>query len=135
VPRRSTPNPLGGMDIEPPSPTLVRALTRRESELLSLLLTEAGANGAIYLSQVGAASVVGACDCGCATVDLAVGGRRADPVLPEEIVSDGQGVDDRGNPVGVLVFARDGLLSCLEIYSQSDAREVGLPAIKSMALP
>ncbi|HEX4077186.1 MAG TPA: hypothetical protein VHX49_17440 [Candidatus Acidoferrales bacterium] len=67
-------------------------------------------------AQIDLVEVVGRCECGCGTVNLLMKGRGNDQsvegLLPAEAY--GQGVD-------VLLFARAGFLSCLELVFHDDS--------------
>ena len=73
------------------------------------------------LPTVGNLSVVGKCDCGCATVDFA----RNSSELPRPI-ADGIGVTPSGDHVGVIIWGVDDSITGLEIYDMS-ASASGLP--------
>ncbi|MFG2093723.1 hypothetical protein [Streptomyces sp. NPDC048612] len=62
------------------------------------------------------------CGCGCATVDLVVDRSAALPAsVGNEVVASASFPVDGGIPAaGVLLFATDGYLSCLEVYSALD---------------
>jgi hypothetical protein len=69
------------------------------------------------------ARVVGRCQCGCATVDLAVDVSSAPPAqgVPSPIPAEAEVVGEGEQPGGgVIVFLEDGYLSGLEIYSYSE---------------
>jgi hypothetical protein len=70
------------------------------------------------LEQVDAARVVGGCDCGCATVDLAVENAPPSDAVAYPIPNEATVLDGDGDAIGgMLVFARDGYLTQLELYS------------------
>ena len=74
------------------------------------------------LEQANAVRVVGECPCGCATVGLVVdpgaptAGKTYRPIPNEAEVLDADGE----NVGGVIVFAENGYLSGLEIFSYGD---------------
>jgi hypothetical protein len=73
--------------------------------------------------QAGTASVVGRCECGCATIELAT-----DPAAPAaEVVREPNAVEARGRarddgrpPPELSLFVRDGRLSSVEIVSYDE---------------
>lgn len=69
-----------------------------------------------------ALEVIGECDCGCGTIDLQVGGRASEPKAADYVT-----VEAYGKGVDVLLFARDGLLSSLEIIDHGDSRPLPYP--------
>jgi len=89
------------------------------------LLTESAiVDGAdALISQVPGLLVSGACDCGCPSVDFFVEGLSATAMIVAE--ADGRSPEDA--PVGVLLWARAGRLSGLEVYDLSDATTTSLP--------
>lgn len=89
---------------------------------------------AALLTQIAHATVQSRCGCGCATVyfDLDVGVVAPGPVDPARhpIVAEAGIVAPDGQHVGeVLVFARDGYLSWLEVCSWSDVPITALPPL------
>jgi len=70
------------------------------------------------LDQVPAVRVVGRCDCGCATVDLAIDRSPAEEAVPKPIPTEAAVLDETEEEIGgVLLFAKDGCLNQLEVYS------------------
>jgi hypothetical protein len=70
-----------------------------------------------YMSQLPDVTVVSHCGCGCPTIDFAVRGLATSLSHPTTILADGQATTPEGVLVGVILHARDGLLSELEVYS------------------
>jgi len=68
-----------------------------------------------YKSQVAELRVVAKCGCGCPTVDFALGPNRKTGA--SEIVAEAGGKSTGSVPVGVILHAREGELSELEVYS------------------
>jgi hypothetical protein len=85
---------------------------------LGAILSQADFAGrAALLDQVDTARVIGGCDCGCATVDLAVEGAPPSHAIAYPIPNDATVLDAQGEIVGgMLVFVRDGYLAQLEVY-------------------
>ena len=113
-----------------------RLLTGPKRDVLIALLTYADFAGrAALLDQVDGARVVGACGCGCATVDLAVGACKQSDSVAYPIPSEATVVDAQGEAIGgVLVFARDGRLAQLEVYSYADEPINPFPAVDRLVL-
>jgi hypothetical protein len=74
------------------------------------------------LAQLPHTSVVRRCGCGCATVDLHVDRAAVAPATVGEnpVAEASFAVDDANVSGGVLLFAEDGYLSYLEVYSVQD---------------
>jgi hypothetical protein len=96
-----------------------RSLDADEQAVLRLLL-EAEVPGAAQLrEQVAATRGVGACECGCPTVDLETPTSAATaPLADGPYPVEAEVVTDDGEPAGgVLLFVKDGRLDRLEYYS------------------
>jgi hypothetical protein len=73
------------------------------------------------LAQVPSARVIGGCRCGCASVALRVDRDPSAESVATPIPNEATVLDPEGSPIGgVLLFARDGCLAELEIYSFED---------------
>jgi hypothetical protein len=107
-----------------------RELTPHERQLLDHLLHHSEFASSSYVEQLADASVVSRCSCGCPTVDLAVCGHAASLSSPTTILADGQAQTPEGVLVGVILHAREGLLSELEVYSME-----GVEGSFSLPLP
>ncbi len=112
-----------------------RTLSDAEAAVLDLVLSEDFEGVAELRDQAGTATVVGRCDCGCPSVDLAVGteGPRspfAGTVLPAEGRIEPVGVEPPGE---VLVFAMDGWLSYLEYVFYGDTPPSGWPLVERIS--
>ncbi|WP_367138183.1 MULTISPECIES: hypothetical protein [Streptomyces] len=70
-------------------------------------------------AQIPYARVAGGCDCGCATLDLTVDRTAVPPALAASTPAAEAWYEVPEN-AGVMVFARDGYLSLLEIYTAGD---------------
>jgi hypothetical protein len=97
-----------------------RTLSNDERILLEWLLARpssdvSGSDVSQYKSQVAKLRVVAKCGCGCPTVDFALGADRK--VGASEIVAEAGGKSPEGVFVGVILHARKGELSELEVYS------------------
>jgi len=100
-----------------------RELTVDERRLLEWLLVTGRAEGAEYVPQLVSLAVVSRCTCGCPTLDLAVGGRTSRTEGASIILADAVGQSPEGVPVNVILHAREGEISELEVISM-DATEV-----------
>jgi hypothetical protein len=110
-----------------------RGLRADEMQLLAWLLRQNIPASTPYVEQLGELSVVSRCGCGCPTIDFAVGGRAAQPGSPSTILADTSGVSPEGVRVGIIVHAREGLISELEIYPiAGDASTFSLPRIEDV---
>jgi hypothetical protein len=110
-----------------------RALTAQEMTLMRWLLEHGTPQAVSFLPQLDRAWLVSRCFCGCASIDLAVGG-----VLPPAekgigILADYEWRGPRDSLFGVFVFEREGLLAGLEVWSQDGlATPVTLPQIEQL---
>jgi hypothetical protein len=97
-----------------------RTLASNERILLEWLLARpssdvSGSDVSKYKAQVAKLRVVAKCGCGCPTVDFALGSDRK--LGASEIVAEAGGKSPEGVSVGVILHAREGELSELEVYS------------------
>ena len=97
-----------------------RAPSNNERILLEWLLAcpssnVSGSDVSKYKSQVAKLRVVAKCGCGCPTVDFALGSDRKSGA--SEIVAEAGGKSPEGVLVGVILHAREGELSELEVHS------------------
>ena len=109
---------------------LDRPASQQERKIVRWLLEHGDPKYLPLASQIDALRVVSKCTCGCPTVHFALEG---DPsVQGTHLICDcGATVDDQ--EVGVLLFACEGKLSMLEVYSYADNdKPFGLPKIESL---
>jgi hypothetical protein len=99
-----------------------RSLTDREREILEFLLTPSFPGVEALREQAQTAAVVGRCDCGCATIELAV-----DNGCPEQgearqtIVAEARTPEDREvPPLELILFVKGDRLSSIEIVYYDD---------------
>ena len=86
-----------------------------------------------YSPQLANISVVGACTCGCPSIDLALQGRDQRKTAPSTILGDFVGTTAEGIEVGIILHAREGEISELEVYPIAHATEpFSLPTIESL---
>jgi hypothetical protein len=110
---------------------LDRPATQHEREIIRWLLEHGDPQYLPLASQVDALRVVSKCTCGCPTVDFALEGNPPLRKGTHLICDCGATVDEQ--PVGVLLFACDGSLSMLEVYSCAGSdKPFGLPKIESL---
>jgi hypothetical protein len=91
-----------------------RELSTQEHGLIEWMLKHGSGEPQHFLEQLAGARVVSRCSCGCASIDLAVPGRR----LPEgglRIIGDFLFGED-ASLCGAFVFEREGLWAGLEVY-------------------
>lgn len=102
-----------------------RVISAAECDLVRWLLAKAPpvAGAEALVSQVAGLLVTAQCDCGCPSVEFLVEGLSA----TASIVAEAGGVSPEGVPVGVLLWARAGRLSGLEVYDLGDATTTSLP--------
>ena len=107
-----------------------RPLEPNEQELIEVLLGAARSGIFRYIGQLEKLEVVGACGCGCSSINLELpsGGREGRPV--PLVMADGESSD--GTPVGVILWARGGALSGLEVHSWDSRETVSLPRPESL---
>ena len=99
-----------------------RPLNANERELMEFLLSAEFPGRDDLVSQMNSMMVTRECECGCGTVNFAVGGPVNQAVCREPIPAEA-----RGDGVDVLLFVRKGLLSSLEIVYHSTARPLPYP--------
>ena len=107
-----------------------RPLTEEERQFLIWLLEHGKPEANQYLSQVPDVSVVGVCECGCPTIDLAVKGKSFDDRWKggNLILSNYLGTSPEGASIGVMLHACRGLLAELEVFKfVDDKQKISLP--------
>ena len=114
-----------------------RSLSPTESAILDALLAPDFDGASELRAQAAQTQVVGRCDCGCPTIDLAVTGNApaalhnaSGPAPFEGIASDaeGQAIGD------ILLFVADGYLSSLEYVSHAEPPPSDWPAAARVSL-
>lgn len=104
-----------------------RDLTSAERDLLDWVLEHSARDSEHYQAQIPRLHVVGRCGCGCPTVDLALKGQPHSREAVAQLIAEAEGEASEGVPVGVLIFAKDRILSELEVYSMSGETPFSLP--------
>ena len=106
-----------------------RPLSSEERVLVEFILRADFPGSEKLREQIDSVEVVGRCECGCGTVNLRVRGasdnRSVEGLLPAE--AHGEGVD-------VLLFARAGFLSCLELVFHDDRLPRPFPSPRDLRL-
>ncbi|HEX2209789.1 MAG TPA: hypothetical protein VHG93_19060 [Longimicrobium sp.] len=114
----------------PPIPD-PRPLAAEERRLARWMLEHGAPEAREFLPQLPRARVVSRCACGCATIDLEVGGLTARRdggmrVLGDFWFGDGDGVG------GVFIYHYGGVLSGIEVYALSGDTPRRLPTPESL---
>ena len=104
-----------------------RELTAEERRLLEWLLARGSSEGAEYVPQLMSLAVVARCTCGCPTLDLARGDRKSRTVGASTILADAVGQSPEGVPVNVILHAREGEISELEVISIDGTEVFSMP--------
>ena len=105
-----------------------------ECEILRWLLQNGGTRGQALLSQIGAAHVISRCGCGCASIDMSIGGKIPAPGAGLEQVSPDYFWDAPGGGLcSLFAYAKGGQLAGIEVWSL-DGEEVptSLPLIEQL---
>jgi hypothetical protein len=94
-------------------------MTPDEQAVVLAMLAQDFPGSAELRAQVPSALVIGECGCGCATIELTV---KSAPRSVNAPVQDGMliSAEVQGTEAGVLLFVKDGYLSCVEVYSSGD---------------
>jgi hypothetical protein len=106
-----------------------RELKPNERALMEFLFTADFPGRNELKEQVDRVEVVGDCDCGCGTIDLAVKEPFVRAASREPI-----SVEAHGDGIEVLLFVRDGLVSSLEIVDYGDSRPLIYPSPATLQL-
>jgi len=110
-----------------------RPLSDDERLLLTWLIEHGTPEAREFALQIERARVVGRCRCGCPTIDLGIDGVKTRTVGASQILADFRGWTPEGHSVGVILHAREGKLSELEVFSVADLEgEFSLPSIESL---
>jgi hypothetical protein len=109
-----------------------KELSPDERTLLVWLIEHGTSDALEYAAQIEQARVVGRCRCGCPTIDLGIAGAKERTVGGSKILADFVGETLEGFRVGVLLHAREGKLSELEVYSLDREGIFSLPTIESL---
>jgi hypothetical protein len=102
-----------------------RPLTVDEHDLIEAMLGALRSGVSRYIGQLESAEVIGGCGCGCPSVDLTVASTVADATPSPILLADAESPE--GVPVGVILWARGGCLSGLEVHPWDGSDVVRLP--------
>jgi hypothetical protein len=108
-----------------------RELKASERELIKTLLSHLP-NPKPYIEQLDHLQVVGQCDCGCPTIDLALKEERQKSSEVPEILIEADGCSPEGISVGIILWTKAGDISQLEVYPWEDAAKFGLPDTRTL---
>lgn len=109
-----------------------RPLSSAEHALVKWLLEHGESNASRYLDQLNTATVHSRCPCGCASINFAIYGNRPSK-FEMQILSDYQWRDSNGFLFGAFVFAQDGMLAGLDLWSiDGQATPTELPSIEAL---
>ena len=108
-----------------------RPLSGEERTLIEWLIANGVPEAKAFAPQLDNLRVAGRCSCGCPTVMLAVGDTQSPATEPPFILADFRGTAPDGQQVYVVLQARNGKLSELEIFSFGDT-SASLPSIESL---
>jgi hypothetical protein len=109
-----------------------RELSAEERGLTDWLLRHGAAEGIDFLTQLEHAKVIGHCNCGCASIDFSIDGRRP-KTFGMRVLSDFQWKDEQGRLFGAIVFEQDDLLAGLDLWSiDGIATAYVLPSVEAL---
>ncbi|MGW3967033.1 hypothetical protein ACWED2_44955 [Amycolatopsis sp. NPDC005003] len=107
-----------------------RPLTPNERTTLDALLAADFPGAAELRAQAATARVTGRCGCGCPSINLEVA-----RTLPVAAITDAPVAIEADAPGGgLIVFAEDGRLSCLEYWTAADEPPAEFPPSGQIAL-
>jgi hypothetical protein len=102
-----------------------RPLTADEHDLIEAMLGAVRSGVGRYIGQLESAKVVGGCGCGCPSIDLSTASGVADKSPTPVILADAESPE--GVSVGVILWARGGCLSGLEVHPWDGSDVIRLP--------
>jgi len=102
-----------------------RPLTAEEHDLIEAMLGALRSGVSRYIGQLEEAEIAGGCGCGCPSINFTaestVTGTKPIPVILADAES------PEGVPVGIILWARGGCLSGLEVHPWDGADVIRLP--------
>jgi hypothetical protein len=107
-----------------------RPLTADEHDLIEAMLGAVRSGVSRYIGQLEAAEVVGGCGCGCPSIDLVVASAVTDAAPSPVLLADAESPE--GVPVGVILWARGGCLSGLEVHPWDGTDVIRLPHAETL---
>ena len=108
-----------------------RVLTTEEHDLIEALLGGARSGAVRFVGQLEDAEAVGGCRCGCPSVDLSISEKPVDGRPRPLVLADGESPE--GEPVGVILWVRDGVLSGLEVHPWDGSGSIRLPRPETLS--
>ena len=102
-----------------------RPLTANEHDFIEAMLGAMRSGVSRFIGQLEVAEVVGGCGCGCPSIDLVVASAVADAGPSPVLLADAESPE--GVPVGVILWARGGCLSGLEVHPWDGTDVIRLP--------
>lgn len=107
-----------------------RPLTADEHDLIEAMLGAVRSGVSRYIGQLESAEVVGSCGCGCPSIELTVDSAGAGSSPIPVILADAESPE--GVPVGIILWARGGCLSGLEVHPWDGSDVIRLPHAESL---
>ena len=108
-----------------------RPLTAEEHDLIEAMLGAVRSGLSRYIGQLESAEVVGGCGCGCPSVDLLVASAVTDAAPSPVLLADAESPE--GVAVGVILWARNGQLSGLEVHPWDGTDVIRLPRPETLS--
>ena len=107
-----------------------RPLTADEHDLIEAMLGAVRSGVSRYIGQLESAEVVGGCGCGCPSIDFMISSAVTEAAPSPVLVADAESPE--GVPVGVILWARGGCLSGLEVHPWDGSDVIRLPRAESL---
>jgi hypothetical protein len=108
-----------------------RPLTVDEHDLIEALLGAVRSGVGRYIGQLESLEVIGGCRCGCPSIDLEVASAGANGLPTPVILADAESPE--GVSVGVILWARGGKLSGLEVHPWDGSDVIRLPRPETLS--
>lgn len=109
----------------PQKPGSSRPLTADEHDFIEALLGGVRSGVGRYVGQLERVQVVGGCGCGCPSIDFGVPAAKEGGAPTPLVLADAESPE--GVPVGVILWARGGCLSGLEVHPWDGSVSIRLP--------
>ena len=109
-----------------------RELSEDERALLLWLLGHGSPQASAFVPQISQTRVIGLCPCGCPSIDLSIDGKPRTTGV-SQILADYKAQTPEGVQIGIILHAREGKLSELELYTFADENtKFSLPPISTL---
>ena len=118
------------MSREGGSESFPRPLTVGEHDLIEALLGAVRSGVSRYIAQLDTLQVVGGCRCGCPSIDLELASAEANGMPTPVILGDAESPE--GVQVGIILWARGGRLSGLEVHPWDGSEIIRLPTPETL---